>query len=461
MILLDKTFSKEISAGKPWDWLKYVSKKCAINLSNTEIEVAQMPNGKRIVGINNTENIETYRDLVYYLSQVLGGFATIDRHGALRICQYGNTKIVVDTINSKQRFTGSSFSDYTTKFTGLSVVNIDEGTTSYYNTLPDDGLTMNLGQNPFLQLGTKEERDGIRRNILKALSGFSYTPFTTTVLGCCAYDLGDVIRFSEGIAKNSFSCVMFYDYGLRDFAFSGFGKNPALESAKSKSDKNISGLLNKTNAEVMSAKQLINISDVVIGEDWKSLGTINFAVSKKQTILLHAVAKASLIERGLVRFKYVLNSEEIDFIHEVDMSALDTATLFLPFAVEPNIYNRFTIYVQSDDAEGLINAMNFRGSILGTGIAVDEFDGTIVADDALSIRLKGKIQIPIREEFNKVSLDVPLRDAVSDTLAIPLRRKMQIGLREEMSMTLRELEYRIITSDGDYLVTTDDDYMKT
>jgi hypothetical protein len=74
-------------------------------------------------------------------------------------CLPGFNQTVVDTIDDAHRFTGGSFSDYVTRYTGLSVVNMEDSTTSYYAEDEDDGLTMNLGSNPFLQYGVAATKE--------------------------------------------------------------------------------------------------------------------------------------------------------------------------------------------------------------------------------------------------------------------------------------------------------------
>ena len=87
---------------------------------------------------------------------------------------YGDT--VVDTIDSKHRFTGASFSDFETRYTGLSCVNIGDKTTSYYGMEVDDALTYNLGSNPFLQYGVDDAKEEMRRAILHSLQNICYVP---------------------------------------------------------------------------------------------------------------------------------------------------------------------------------------------------------------------------------------------------------------------------------------------
>lgn len=94
-------------------------------------------------------------------------FATADRDGKIVFRPY--TDEVTDTIDAEHRFSGASFSDFVTRYTGLSVVNMADGMTNYYGVEPDDALTMNLGSNPFLQYGVENTKEQMRRSILDAI----------------------------------------------------------------------------------------------------------------------------------------------------------------------------------------------------------------------------------------------------------------------------------------------------
>lgn len=107
-----------------------------------------------------------YRDVLYYVGQVLGGFFCINRFGKLELRKYGTEPVM--EVWGRHRFS-SSFSDFITRYTAVSSTNMRTETAEYYALDPDDGLTMNLGVNPLLQFGLKETREQLCRNILHDL----------------------------------------------------------------------------------------------------------------------------------------------------------------------------------------------------------------------------------------------------------------------------------------------------
>lgn len=264
MAKLDKRCGQRFVSARPYTMLDYACNQCGLTLGNTQGEIEAMPNGQDVMTEYEENDIETWRDLVSWLAQTLCGFAYAGRDGKIYIKQYtSNTTL---SFNYSQWFHGASFSDFTTKYTGISVVNIKYGTTNYYSLPVDDGLTYNLGQNPFLQnYSNGTER---RARILNALTAINYTPFKLDMIGSIAFDLGDVLHFSEGSAGLGVDCCItkiLYKH-KRGVSLQGVGKNPATASAKSKTDKNISGLLDRvTNTEFRFDVIRPNAEEITIG----------------------------------------------------------------------------------------------------------------------------------------------------------------------------------------------------
>ena len=159
-----------------------------------------MPSGKYLYGIYGENDIESWRDLLFYVAQVLGCYCQINRQGKLELRKFGNVPVI--QVSDKQRFS-SSFSDFITRYTAVNSTNQKTATAEYYSASPDDGLTMNLGVNPLLQFGLKDTRERIIRNILNDISKVRYVPFDSETIGNPALDIGDVISFSGGNADDT------------------------------------------------------------------------------------------------------------------------------------------------------------------------------------------------------------------------------------------------------------------
>lgn len=120
-----------------------------MEFAHTKNEIESMPNGNTVLSIYAENDIETYRDVLFYIGQILGGFFFINRYGKLEMKKYGIEAVM--EISNKQRFS-SSFSDFITRYTAVSSTNLKTQEAEYYALETDDGLTMNLGVNPFCSL---------------------------------------------------------------------------------------------------------------------------------------------------------------------------------------------------------------------------------------------------------------------------------------------------------------------
>lgn len=225
---------------------------CGVSLGMTQSQINNMPNGSETLYVYGEENdMETYQDLISWCAQTMGANALINRSGQLVFKKYDGVNSVVETFTAKDRIGNSGkCSSFETFYTGISMVNIEESTTSYYGLSQDTGSVMNLGSNPLLQPyegQTEQQLETKRRRILDALTGINYTPFDNIRLNRpCVYDLMDVIELTGGIlgpTVDIYGCITKYEWTLLGgMKIQGAGANPSLVSAKSKTDKNIVGL---------------------------------------------------------------------------------------------------------------------------------------------------------------------------------------------------------------------------
>ena len=276
MLRFDRDFNGFETIGTAYGMMALCGTACGVELAQSQAEIEALPNGSELLSIYPENDIETYRDVLYFTAQVLGGFFCINREGRLEFRQYGNTPVM--EILQKHRFS-SSFSDFVTRYTAVSSTNLRTQTAEYYALEEDDGLTMNLGINPLLQFGLEETRAELCRNILTALAVVNYVPFDSDTIGNPALDLGDVLTFSGGQADSQqITCVTSFTVkiGGRQ-SLKCVGKNPRLSQAKSKNDKNISGLLNQIEAGKIGIHTFTNASAYTLGETNVRIISIEFA----------------------------------------------------------------------------------------------------------------------------------------------------------------------------------------
>jgi len=280
MLRFEKSFNGFESVGNAWAFLELCCKSCGVEMENTRAEIESMPNGREMLSIYPENDIGTYRDVLFFVGQVLGGFFCINRRGRLELRKYGAEPVA--EVQGRHRFS-SSFSDFITRYTAVSSTNLRTQTAEYYALETDDGLTTNLGVNPLLQFGLEETRRQLCGNILADLSVVNYVPFDSSTIGNPALDLGDVLTFSGGQADGEqVTCITSFQcrIGGRQ-SLKCVGKNPRLAQAKSKNDKNISGLLNQIEAGKVGIHTFTNASAYTVAEDNVRIISIEFAAKEE------------------------------------------------------------------------------------------------------------------------------------------------------------------------------------
>ena len=283
MLRFDKS-AGDMTSGYPYDFLAFACEKCKVELAHTKEEIEAMPNGKELLGVYQDGNIETYRDMIFYVAQVLGRVCQINREGKLELKAYGAEPVM--TMEAKHRFS-SSYSDFVTRYTAVYSTNEVDAISEYYCLDPDDGLTMNLGVNPLLQYGLVSTREVVITNILNAISVINYVPFDSDTIGNPALEPMDVVKFTGGHADDdSISCITSVTYKINGKqTLKGVGKNPLLSSAKSKADKNIIGLLNQVETGKFVICAYENASELIVGMEPIRIIDVTFAAIESTSAL--------------------------------------------------------------------------------------------------------------------------------------------------------------------------------
>lgn len=462
MLNLDKAFNKGLSSAPPYEFLSLLSKACHVELAQTKEEIEALPNGTELLGIYQDNDIESWRDFLYYLAQTLGCFAVIDRYGKLCLTTYGNTPVMA--IDIRHRFS-SSFSDFVTRYTAVSSTNKKTETAEYYAKDPDDGLTMNLGVNPLLQFGLEETRKRIINTILDVVSTVEYVPFDSETIGNPALDLGDVLRFTGGHADETKQSAITSIYTRINGkqTIKCVGKNPRLAAAKSKNDKNISGLISSIGETKLSIYTFTNALALEAGEEKLSIINMEFASGDETNAEFHAQAimevesnpdtrtltAETTIDLGsttdedgnevenkkVISFPlswnedgktalsvfYVLDGHEVEEFHPKEswLSGKHLLTLYYPLiGLTANQLHTFEVLISMKNGTGHIEAQNIMATITGQGLGVQErWDGRITADDTLKMILLSSMPTHTLHDAVTVHFIEPKRTGLDDHVA--------------------------------------------
>ena len=426
MSKFDKAIDLNESTGKVYDFLTYSCNRCGVSFGMTSEECQAITNGDYVFGLYPDDSIVYYRDLISCLAQATASFALIGRDGKLYLKSLPDPT-EVDTINTGKRFTGASFSDYETYYTGLSVVNIEKNTTSYYNVTPDTGLTMNLGANPFLQYGTDEVRDNVRSNIINKLSEFRATPFSAVMLTNPAIDLGDCLKFVGGIASNDFCVVMQYVLDIDKISVLGFGENPALMSAQSKVDKDLSGLKGQNKDNRLTYYTYSNVGAIAIDDDPVQVANIRFTTIEKTTVTVWHEFKLDVdlddpAVPAVVTAHYYVDGIEENYTpvqtYGEDGDHILGLQYYLP-NVEPGTSHTWRVDLEIDGGTLAIDSGDVHVCLCGQSlVGADAFNGIIEISDTIPRFVVGAIVAGTFTDSAVCDLPTPVEESPSDNIAI-------------------------------------------
>lgn len=393
MLKFDKDFNLSTTVGTAYSILSVLCEDCGVVLGMTEEQIRSMANGTQSIALYSENDCETYRDVVYWIALTLCSFATIGRDGKLYLREYPAISEAVKTMDDTLRFEGGSFSDFVTAYTGVGYTDIDSQEYIYVSEGVDDKLTYNLGANPFMQYGTASTKKQMALNILRKLKNIAYTPFRTGYLNTPAYDLGDVIQNTEGIADNSYCCVMWFEYNFSaGIQVEGFGQNPALATARNKTEKEMAGIMSKTDKNSIQMYTFKNVEEQVIADgQTKELMNIRFATMEAKQVTFQAEILCETdadADEVIGKIQYYLNNAEITDYQPVETWSEDgkhIISLYYMIDVEPQQLYQWSVRLNSDGGTITVPVESARATIWGQGLVTNSvWDGFIDAEDTFN-----------------------------------------------------------------------------
>ena len=432
MLRFDKNFPVTDTFGTAFELLKLLCEKCKVELGMTEDEVKTFVNGEEVLAIYQDHDIETYRDFIHYIASTLGAFAGVSRDGKLVLKKYAES--ISTEIKTRERFS-SSISDFKTRYTAINSTNAKTKIAEYYSLENDDGLTMNLGINPLMQLGLPEKRKRMCEALLTEICKIHHTPFDMVTIGDPSLDVGDRIAISYEEEKIE-GLITDVEYKINSkHRILGVGKNPYLSKAKSKNDKNIVGLLNQIESEKLVVHAYSNYSAFNLSTTDTPIIRIEFASNKETeaifnaSILLNIICdteeKTRKISRSVKKQVEVLNNdgksydppkfeekeevEELDFIENIEIPTRLVVTyvfndtkiehhipketylsgdhilnLFYPLTkLQEKTMNNFSVLIRLESGQAMIGKDNAIAAISGQSLGSTEaWDGKIKIDES-------------------------------------------------------------------------------
>jgi hypothetical protein len=484
LFLMDKTLEIDTSAGTVYSFCKYIETKTGATFGMTQEECQALPNGTEVIAAYEENSMETYRDLLSALAQFVGGFAYAAKDGTWKLRTFDNSSVV--TIPKNRRMSGAKYSDFTTLYDAISYV---EQSTGMLRVVGDaTGVIMKLGANPFLQYGSADAIDRRTNTIVNAIKKIRYTPYSAGLLPAfVALDLGDVISFTSDYASETTSggiMVLAWTYN-KSYKVQCYGDNPALQSAQSQTEKNISGLVRSTSENQVTYYNYANVDALTFGSEVEtSIARIRFSPAQKTTVkIMHEFIMdmiSNLSTDGSYELHYYLDDELVAYSPYERIKGIYGASsgstefsicrdfFYIVRDVEPGTFHTWEVKVVTHGITSTtIDVDHAHVTLEGQRLYSEEFfGGFIEASDTITVISLGYLELVSISDSATVSLFTNSNISASDSVALydiayltPLNMAEgtgdaapQIRLRGGHFIDTEILE-RITTEDGARLIT--------
>ena len=398
------------TSGQVYNYFNYLCSSLGLTFGRTALECQSLPNGNETLILSGA-NISTNRDLISYLGAAVGGFVTADRDGNLTVRSWAESD-VVDILRAQDRIIGSVFSDYSTDYAGISIVDAENGATLIYGS--GDGAIIALGDNPLLQTGIDTTKDRQRNALATVAQGIAYTPFNISLLNCPVYDLGDLIECKDGVAGSGTltCCVMSIEWQFKNtIALQGYGADPNLSAGKTKAERAISNMSKDKNKEGIIYHPYSNVSPIVITTTPTKLFEYDFLATEQTSVMLEYNLKMLnefTDENQTVTLYYYVNGEKVSY------EPMDTYSESDEYHIYPGFYwllnllggseTVFEVWAETDNGTAFINAGDIHAMLWGQKLYAQQ--GGQIPDLSDEYELTPMPNpIPIGLEESEVDLD--------------------------------------------------------
>lgn len=466
---LDKVFTVDTTSGEVYDLIKLGCDMAGVDFERSQAEIEVLPNGDEIFGLYPQNDIKTIRDYISWISQLIGGYVTASRSGDVTVRSFSESE-QVDTLNAANRIIGSVFSDYITYYDGISYVDIQNKATRYKSAGSGYGEVINLGSNPFLQYGTTEILNRQTMTIAQVANNIRYTPFSIAILNNPVYDLGDIVRCVGGVAGSQTldCCVMGIDWSFKQTTqLQGFGADPSLSSAKSKTDKALDGLLSQTSKDEITSYTFTNAGEIYLPEDEEvSILSIRFGTVSPKTIDFWAELDLDTefgTDPDLISVKtfYYLDDELLtDYYPESSWNNEGMHLMHLMKfleTLEGGKSYKFEVRMIAESGAVTIAAQNIHAKLSGQGLASEGDSGYIEVSDNYSLDIIGHNALSYSDSMTTTLYEDEVDESLSENYGLDIIGSVTFGYTDSVNINVITPIYTRITDEEDIRITDEED----
>ena len=234
----DKSRKRATFTGDLYDLVNDSCNKCKVTFGMTEYEFrALSTNVAKTYEIKKDSSLKTHRDVIMYVSQLIGGFATTTPAGALIFKNYTSNNDVCNVNDNV--IVNYSIGDEVYNLSGLGM-SVKEKDVYLYRAGEDDDSPyfLNLDTNPIMENCTDEEITEIVGNIWTKLIELNLNNFSFEFNGNPLIEVGDIISIPERSLETYVASCEWTYHGKEKISCVSVDKNKRIETQREKQNEN-------------------------------------------------------------------------------------------------------------------------------------------------------------------------------------------------------------------------------
>ncbi len=397
MTFFDESIEED-TFGTAFQLMTLFCEKFGLTLATTEEEMNLMCNPQASLSLK-AEKVGTYRDAVSYIASVMGGFATINRHGEMEIRQFHTTS---DRTISARKRTKSTIHDYETYFNSVTIRFLAESNFYPYTEVVEGmntGLKLDMGDNPMV-FGVEDVKHEVLQNIMTYLQTIRYVPCSFTMVSDPSIDLGDGITIVDvnSTDESVFSIVTGISWTHHGGqTITSNGSDAFMMGVSSKVQKEIANVESSMSIKDITVKSYTNSETHSIGSSEKEIIRISYTGAIDDTVAIFlATIPVEMSHDGNLVLKYyigaVYHSTVTKYLergkHFVSMTNYFTSDANEAMNVRVCAY---TEYFESDKRQNDAKIVSFMNYVQNQIYEETEIDTTVPTATILSATIRASI----------------------------------------------------------------------
>lgn len=368
---LDTPTNGVVTSGKPYALVSWCCDVCGLELALTEAEFnALSENTSYTFYISEDSSIETYRDVIMYVSQIIGGFATDTNDGKLTFKTY-NTSNSVFNINN-DTIASSKLGDSSYKLDGMSIQFNNK--VLYIHGDSKSEYALDLESNPLFDKLTEDLVVIICNNIWKQLEGLTFRSFDFQYNGNPAIECGDILSNDVRGFSSFITSLSWVYHGKSSVVGAILDKRTKTQSQSVKKAASTGGSGSSSNE--LSILRYINTEEYALNTLESKVLQMYFTLPANVSPLFSFVMITKNELTGLVSLRIVYDNVEV-LLKPKFQCSLGYHTLTFTKSLDPaevDMIHSLSVYATFVEDSGqqiesiipcLINAYDIEANIMG------------------------------------------------------------------------------------------------